>query len=297
MHDHDIPCNRFPVSISLKPRQPTRDKKKYAWGWRPVEFSNMRQIAHGLINNASGCAVWKENHRKKVNFLYSDVCQMDFENPEFTLAHARETFCDIYHCVLTTKSHQICKDGNPPIDRFRVIAPWDRRITDLDEYEYNMEFLREKYGVDHQTLDGAHLFWWCETIDSGNNDAYQYLDVQQVPKTWVTNGGRQKSEVWNIRLRASSRTLSSEVLSYLDFGAAPGGRNEAILRCARELSAVGHTPAEIRDMILHSPITSRGAPMNDSEIDSTILSAYGYIQDCLHKEVEDEHEEKGHAGS
>ena len=119
--------------------------------------------------------VWKYGIRKSENFLYADFLVLDIDEPTEPLEQTVKRFCDHKIIIATTKSHQKEKNGII-CDRFRMIIPFDQRITDVVQYKYNMEFILEQCEfADKACKDAARLFFPCQKIVYVNKDKNAYL--------------------------------------------------------------------------------------------------------------------------
>lgn len=242
-----------------------------------VYFKRSAPTAEQLLKISARCLwspiVWRDNKRGKNNFLWSDFCALDFENPEVTIAKIQRDFCDSWHIISTTRNHQKQKGALPPIDRFRLILKWQRRITCAYEYRKNMERLAEWYGSDKAACDAGRIFFpskpyaWAFDAD---------LELQPVkgfnkPPAKVV-AARQKA-----RLRLG--ILSPFSRKALLFPVKMGERNDTFFKVACELARAGIEITDTENRILSSP-TFEGKDSDLSnrdivdEIKRTIGSAY-----------------------
>lgn len=113
--------------------------------------------------------------RSSANFLSADLCILDFDG-SITLEAAKKMLADYKAIIVTTKSHQMGSKNGKKIekrDRFRVIIPFDKTITNLKEYERIMKNITLEYNSDEACVDGARFFYKNsfqeQWISSGNN--------------------------------------------------------------------------------------------------------------------------------
>lgn len=177
--------------------------------------------------------VWHEGHRHESKFHYSDLCVMDFDDGEMTLAEAVRTFCDCMHVIGTTRNHQKEKKGRAACDRFRVVIPWERRIDSLRVYQYNMQRLVDRYPIDHQALDGARHFLKCKEIVSACGDGYKQ-DVSEPPEDWRTEAPPQVAEEY-----FGSGVIPSRTRELLLVPAVPGTVRHTLYKIGAELAKWG----------------------------------------------------------
>ncbi len=153
---------------------------RMARGWRDFHADTVDELGWIVMASTWSPIVWRGGERRQANFLYADFLALDFEDPQFTLVRARETFAGLTHLVGTTRSHGIEKHGWVG-DRFRVVIPFGERITDLGVYLHNMESALKLYDrADDSAKDGARMFFACKTIVWIESDGEPW-DVEPLP--------------------------------------------------------------------------------------------------------------------
>lgn len=267
MHESLIPRNSYFVSLHAAK---TFRGPEYGGGWRIEKLHSWRTVAGAALVSAWSPIIWRDGKRSRHNFLYSDMCGLDFDTG-MTLEQAQKNFCDMQHFIGITRSHQRLKNGLI-CDRFRVVLPWDRRIESLDEYEYNLSLLQEKYDCDSQATDGARIFWPCTKIISGASDGYQ-MDVKKVPEGYVSSSERLLDAAKTVVMYAETGALTPWSRNLLKNGAPKNSRNRSFYGVAIELAHMGHDAEKIFSIIRNSPISDGDPPVGDREIVSTIYSA------------------------
>lgn len=135
-------------------------------------FKTFDHIAHVILKRPWSGIIWREGKRKEENFLSSDWLVLDFDAHSMTLEQASKSFSDYQHVIATTKSH------TDECHCFRVCIPWESRIIDLDEYNYNVTRNAMFYGSDLRALNGARFFWPSKKIHSVNLDG-DYMEVEK----------------------------------------------------------------------------------------------------------------------
>ncbi len=121
--------------------------------------------------------IWTEGRRLKANFLRAEYFGLDYDKPHdaegnpVNLETVSRHFCDTWHMIGTTRSHQKQKGKDPPCDRFRVLLKAERTITSAAEYEHNIRKLVEDTGADPGCVDAARFFFKCGSIVGMNTTA------------------------------------------------------------------------------------------------------------------------------
>lgn len=223
-----------------------------------------RGKCHGsiLMNIATQCfwspAVWKENKRARDNFEFADFGALDFENPLVTIEMIERSFCDSWYFIGITRNHQKQKGKIPPMDRFRLVFKWERRILELKEYEYNVDKLADCYGADLSSCSAQHPFFPCQKIVSFNFEE-GVLNEPVLPYEEETRPSHEDF------IERQERNLSRGIFSgrtkaALSQEVEEGGRHKIFFRVACELARAGIERAEAEYSILSSP-TFAGKPM------------------------------------
>lgn len=123
-----------------------------------LDFEKIEEIT--CSRNYSAISFFN-NYRSKKNFVSADLCILDFDG-EVSIQDAIRMFETYKAMILTTKSHQKgFKNGKEinKTDRFRVIIPFDKKITNVDEYENTMKNIVKDFDADPACVDGARFFY------------------------------------------------------------------------------------------------------------------------------------------
>ena len=146
-----------------------------------AEVATVERLASIVLRCAWAPIVWEGGKCLTSGFLESGWMTLDFDETPYTIDQALRDWSDTVHVLGTTKSHQVEKDGKPPKDRFRIIAPWTAPITSAATYRYNMERLVDRYDADRTCIDAARFFWPCRKILSVQLEGY-LQDVEDAPE-------------------------------------------------------------------------------------------------------------------
>lgn len=236
----------------------------YSEGFRIAPLNDFKRIANGISQYVWSGIAWRDGVRKEQNFRASDWAVLDFDNGELELLTAVENiFCDMQHIIGTTRSHQKWKGSVPPCDRFRVMIPWEQRVTRIDMYRASMERLVGKFVCDKACKDGARFFFPCTEIVSINDSADAYLQETRQPEKPVYS-----------YIRKDSCCLSRWAVGMLRISWPEGTRNTTVYRLSIELARIGNNFDEIYQLIVNNP-TFTVSPLSDQlrrEITATIKS-------------------------
>lgn len=230
------------ISYTLTP--PQADKPAlYARGYKIADTDDIYRISRGIVGFVWSGIAWKDGHRANKNFLYSDWCVLDFDSPDMPLAQAVRVFCDRIHIIGITKSHQKDKKG-VICDRFRVVIPWEKRITDTRVYRWNMQRLLDRYPIDDKALDPARFFFPCTRIVALEAEGYKEDVDEGVPEGFDFRDPEEYKKLVAIRTKrhAVSGTLPQWVNEFLMLGKSlKDGRNWTCFRASIALFEHGFT--------------------------------------------------------
>lgn len=117
--------------------------------------------------------LYKNNHRKLVNFLSASVIGFDIDE-KMTLEEAKAALAPFKHIIATTVSHQKWKGKEPPCDRFRVIVFLSEPVTTAEDYKQTFLTIAAnlKLPFDKQAKDAARWFVPCAEVVSENKDGW-----------------------------------------------------------------------------------------------------------------------------
>jgi hypothetical protein len=229
----------------------------WQFGTRPI--TNAGTFQEIITSFVWSPIIWKDGRRKKENFLTCNYMALDFDDGEMTLGGA-ESWCrdrGFAFIIGTSKSHQkekVCKSGKrlPAVDRFRLVIPFAETIRNKDEYEYNMLLATETLPCDPKCKDAGRYFFPCKTITSvSQGNGYPVFELPKghakAAKESAALDAEKKAE------RKKSGTLPIWVITALRCGAQPGERNNTCYAVARELTDLGFSQSEIKNLLAASP--------------------------------------------
>lgn len=140
------------ISKSVSASRSLADHTKF----EQVKIANMGDALHVINRGVWSPIVWGDGKRCSAGFLFSDYCGLDFDDT-LSIDEAIGIFKDYRAIIATTENHRKVKNG-VYADRFRVIVPWERRITCRDEYVHNMTLAIKEFGADQACKDAGRLF-------------------------------------------------------------------------------------------------------------------------------------------
>lgn len=211
-------------------------------------------IQRYILSYAWSPIVWANGTRLKMNFMFSDLCALDFDSGAWSVADARAMLEKnaLAGLIGTTKSHT---DAAP---RFRLIMPWDGRITCAKTYEQNMKRLTEHMPADKAAKDAARFFWPCKEIVFYRPGA---------PVSWLPYTPERPKRQISPELK-SARPVPTWIETTLKNQGREGNRNNLVYWVSKRLKDLGFTPSEAESLI--SPHIS----LDGRELSRTVLSAF-----------------------
>lgn len=238
--------------------------KIYPNEYQRVAVANWSVVAKIATTCRWSPIIWHEGRRKGENYQGSEFAVLDIDDG-LTLTEAL-TFLhqnNLGHVVVTTKSHQIAKGQEPPIDRFRIIMLWSREIIKASEYSYNLKRLAQSWAADRAATDLARVFQPGRDIVSVRSGERVWVNTVPMPS-------RISKAKAAIAVKNQVRWFAREFLEHgrLD---STGGRKRTIYSVACELSKSGIGANEAQRMILSAPISWQGIPQ--ATVQSIVQSA------------------------
>lgn len=213
-----------------------------ASGFEVQEINTLKALSYWTGNFVWSPCVWRGGIRKKSNFISSSFCALDFDDGFLSLRQAMRLWCDTWHIVATTKSHQKEKHGGDAWDRYRFVIPWDSEITDLATYEASMKHAAKANDAkaDRSALDGARFFYPSKRVDNvfGTGD---YTQEVKVPRRYE----ERKVEVGE---KPTKGKFAPWTQRFFDRGAVPGERNKTLFIVAIDLWRCGYNHEQIMEL-------------------------------------------------
>lgn len=171
-----------------------------------LSFESILEVTYSRNYSAIRFA---HNTRNSANFLSADLCILDFDG-NVLLDEAKLLFADYQAIILTTKSHRMSSKNGMEIekrDRFRVIIPFNKRITSINVFERVMKNVTRDFKSDEACVDGARFFYpnpyQIQWISSG----HKLIDTKFYA-TLPTKGRVRQS---NTKLKLSDITLKGDI--------------------------------------------------------------------------------------
>ena len=247
--------------ISFHKDFPEFDKPwKYAANFIPIKPKSLTSFSKLITKCVWSDCLWREGKRAESNFLFSDYCVLDVDGG-YDLQSAIDELCDTAHIIATTKSHSEHEH------RFRIILPWQSRISSVDVYRFNVERLIKKYDADPAGIDGARFFWPCKEVKSVVEEADSMFleEVKPLPEGYKSLSEKARIQMELHRSYHNAATLHPWIRHALSMGCQDGERNTTIYSLAKALTYYGWSFEKILDAILKSPVPLPSAPRKEIE--------------------------------
>ncbi len=234
---------------------------KYGWktyqGWEALQRAILKVTLAGCI--------WEKGVRLKKNFQFADLAFVDVDDG-VSLDEAINIFEDTTHIIGTTKSHRKPKNG-VIADRYRVVIPFEKRITCFRTYESSVLKLVKMLDGDMVARTAATPYFRCHEIASikpFDKDLY-LADIVQ-PRRKKIIKPLDKGTDPKIMLRSLEINFPG-VYRFLVYGELiNGGRNNSIFQTAQTLTSYyGVLHERARTAIRKIPINWDG--ITDEEFD------------------------------
>lgn len=184
------------------------------------------------------CAEYKDNYRKKSNYIQSDCAMFDVDNsgtdnPDewITPEDVQKAFPDVPFYASYSRNHMKPKDGKAPRPKFHVYFP-DMQIKDRLEYErYKEAVCRYFLHFDFNAKDAARFFYGVEnpTVEyfDGNTLLYDFMQSvntdnghavkKELPDTDIIPEGQRNTTMLKFANRILKRYGENDGISYQAF--------------------------------------------------------------------------------
>lgn len=218
----------------------------------PVEIKKVNEFIELATSKNWAPAVFKDNYRKKENFLRADVIALDIDNDEsvkMTIEEAKQAFADYKHVIMPTRNHQKEKNGEVK-DRFRVLLFLSRPITSEAEYYSTIHELHKQFpAADPACVDPSRLFYPSTDCVSYSTKG-KVIDPIEPQLTVPANQITAVLEPGDVIYRGE---LSRKTLKFMLEGARPGSRHRELYNACRDYHQNGYSKEEfirhLSDMI------------------------------------------------
>ena len=248
------------------------------WGFVPFQNRHARDLWDVISQYTWSPIVFARNYRLGDNFVFSDICGLDFDNKmengeeEYTIKRAMRDLGGLKYMIATTKSHQLPKNTEPPRDRFRVLIPFERRIDDPLDYQVTMRHYVHDVlpDADQAGVDLGRQFYPCKEL------VHIEADGEALPVIAATKHDRQV-EICKSRMAAYAQRpgapLPRHVVDFLSDGKVFGkGRNDSLYVSAQYLVRQGLTKDQVLKKLTDSPFCR--TDFNDKEFLDCVKSAF-----------------------
>lgn len=156
--------NVMKFKISLTPSNYYQDAKKSKY-LNPVVIETLEDFKKGILKDYA-CAVYRNNHRSKEDFLYADAIVFDIdndhsENPDEWLTPHKVSsfFSNVQILIQYSRNNMKIKNGKPARPKFHIIMPIDKE-TNANIYKVMKEKVYSIFPfVDSQALDAARFLY------------------------------------------------------------------------------------------------------------------------------------------
>jgi hypothetical protein len=247
--------------------------------FQTVAATSVAELGKLACESNISTSVFQNGKRNIDSFLFADCIGLDIDNdqkvvsktqtPTLSLDQAKRTFSQFKHIILSTRSHNVEKNGIVA-ERFRIILFPEFQITQANDFYATWFWLKEQFPwIDNQCKDPSR-FWFKHTgILSINEDGQLITPIRYSAPEKPMKEGRPA-------LPGERGELSKQVLNFLEFGVESGSRNGTVYKVAREFQQALFDYEEAESRIVNS-LERNDVICNDfplSEVQLAVRSAY-----------------------
>jgi hypothetical protein len=237
-------------------------------GFKPAEFKNVSELVMLTSKYKWSGSIFKNGHRKVDNFVSADVIAFDIDNVSGTpisIEKAKDLFSEYRNVILPTKSHRLEKAG-VIADRYRIIIPFEKTITDPDEYYGAWREFYEKFPFIDKACKDPSRYWEPSTK----------LEFENWKSGKFARGIKIERNTASIPvIEGLKGNLLQSTYSFLLNGAPNGSWNNTLFQAALDFKSQGYSIDEARSILICAARRELG---NDGELDfndtTTIESAF-----------------------
>lgn len=228
-----------------------------------IKFNSIKEIAEYTLKHDWSSFVFDNGYRHGDNWLRCDVFAIDIDEG-CTIEEAKQLFKEYNYAILTSKSHQIEKNG-VVCDRFRVIIPLTESIFDKEIYKNTWYSFSNRFPfIDQQCKDFARFYYKSKDLLYVNQGKTLDPVLESIlPKVY---------EKPKLELKLTKGKLSRYTMEFIVEGAKSGKRNIACFKAAKDFQEQGYTIEEAIERLMKSP--SIGDDFTEFEVERTVESAY-----------------------
>ncbi|CAB4200239.1 AAA domain containing protein [uncultured Caudovirales phage] len=230
-----------------------------------VSVANLEELAKLATQKDYSLGVFEKGHRKADSFLKTEAIALDIDDG-MTLDQAKKEFADYAHIILPTKSHRKEKNGKVA-DRFRVILPLEKPITDADTYYATWQALKDRYpAIDPACKDPSRMWYKSERVESLKAQGKKVSPVKPQPKPELKAVPALPEGVHG--------DLSKRTLKFLQLGAPKGQRHAELYQAARDAKQQGYTQEWFALQIANLVTSTGDRAYLDAGAKATIVDAF-----------------------
>lgn len=218
----------------------------------PMLVQDLKHIGIVGLKYTWSHGVFKNDHRKTENFLWSKFVVFDVDNKGeeiYTLEQAISDWCDSQCIIVASRNHQKEKNGYPPQDRFRIITEWEEVITDADTFKYSYGLAcKANPAFDTSCKDCTHMFFPHRAVLFENYEGFKQPVRKPEPEAKsISQAARQL-------FYKKSNKIPLKVEQFLKKGIIwDKGRNHCVYSSTLTLLEVGTPPEKVLELLEKSP--------------------------------------------
>ena len=239
--------NTFPLSFHRTP-QTFSNACDYAFGWESVDLACFDRLSSAATKLAWSPIEWKDGRRDHEYFKRARLGALDFDDKtQAEMDQICREWCDTKSLIMTTKSDE------PNFRCFRLLFLFEREITNLDEYLFNIDWLIECYDADSNASSGSRFFWSGRNVVAKNEGDF-LQPVRPLPANYTPIAFRAERALKRYRGLGKAKIFPLNIRNWLRGINVDNSRNTNCYYAAKYLTYWGMPPEEIKQTILKSKL-------------------------------------------
>lgn len=189
---------------------------------------------------------WRTDRRLQSDFICADYGALDCDGT-YPLEQACLDWSDTISIILTTKS------DTSESRRYRILFPWEMRISNLDQFTFNQGLLIDRYDFDAQCADGARFYWPGKEVIQIVEEGY-LQPVKEIVEGYSTIEERAAETMRKYEALGDAHIFPPQIKMWLKGQNVDGQRDSSCYYVGKYLTFWGMPENEIIALILSSKL-------------------------------------------
>lgn len=245
-----------------------------------TEVKSVEELAIKACSLNISTSTFNKGYRNVQNFISAECIGLDIDNDKdgtatLSLDQAKRTFAEFKHVILSTRNHNVEKNG-VTAERFRVILFPEYPITKSNDFYCTWFWLKDQFPwIDNQCKDPSRFWYQHKEVLSISEKGKLITPIRYTEPEKPLKDGRDV-------LPGERGELSKDVLKFLEFGVKAGSRNGTVYKVAREFQQALYEHSETEARILGSLERNEILSSDFTEAEAKLAIGSAFTKDAKH---------------